>query len=173
MEIKTVVLSLDDCDTAVSVKYGHLLGASGSQWRCASRVTHQLEPRCAQFTETCHRFLDLTAPLQLGGLPSSSSEFQVRHRDYDGCIKDLFIDHQFVDLSSFVADNGTVAGCQEKKEFCASAPCRNGGKCREGFSTYVCDCPDGFAGKDCSESKFPFFFSSRKLLFVLLNGEML
>lgn len=151
------MLSLDDCDTAVSVKYGHLLGGNG-QWRCAARVTHQLEPRCSQFTETCHRFLDLTAPLQLGGLPSASSEFQVRNRDYDGCIKDLYIDHQFIDLTSFVADNGTVAGCQEKKEFCSSSPCRNGGKCREGFSTFVCDCPDGTAGKDCSESE-SFFLS--------------
>ena len=139
---------MDDCDTAVSVKYGHVLGN-----KCAAQVVHHLEPRCSQFTETCHRFLDLTAPLQLGGLPSASSEFQVRNRDYDGCIKDLHIDHQFVDLASFVADNGTVAGCQEKKEFCSSSPCRNGGKCREGFSTFLCDCPDGVAGKDCSECK--------------------
>ena len=147
--LQTTVLSLDDCDTAISAKYGHVLGN-----KCAAQVVHHLEPRCSQFTETCHRFLDLTAPLQLGGLPSASSEFQVRNRDYDGCIKDLHIDHQFIDLTSFVADNGTVAGCQEKKEFCSSSPCRNGGKCREGFSTFVCDCPDGVAGKDCSESKF-------------------
>ncbi|XP_045034928.1 protocadherin-like wing polarity protein stan isoform X2 [Daphnia magna] len=144
---RTVVLSLDDCDTAVSVKYGHKLGS-----KCAAQVVHHLEPRCAQFTETCHRFLDLTAPLQLGGLPSASSEFQVRNRDYDGCIKDLHIDHQFIDLASFVADNGTVAGCQEKKDFCSSNPCRNGGKCRQGFSTFLCECPDGVAGKDCSET---------------------
>jgi len=153
--LQTVVLSLDDCDTAVSLKYGSQLSNSGSE--CAARIHHELEPRCAYLTETCHRFLDLTAPLQLGGLPFSSSpiggEFQVTHRDFEGCLSDLHIDHQFIDLNGFVADNGTVAGCQEKKDFCASSPCRNGGKCREGFGTYVCDCPDGAAGKDCADSK--------------------
>lgn len=99
--LKTATLSLDDCDTALSVKHGHLLGGGG-KYRCAARVTHQLESRCDQFTETCHRFLDLTAPLQLGGLPSTSGEFQVRQRDYDGCIRDLYIDHQFIDLSRSV-----------------------------------------------------------------------
>lgn len=152
------VLSLDDCDTAVSIKYGRQLGSSSE---CAARIVHELEPRCAQLTETCHRFLDLTAPLQLGGLPYSSSsggEFQVTHRDFEGCLADLHIDHQFIDLNAFVADNGTISGCQEKKDFCASSPCRNGGKCREGFGTYICDCPDGAAGKDCSESKSFLFY---------------
>ena len=137
----------------MSVKYGHLLGIADHRLRCAARVTHRLEPRCAQFTETCHRFLDLTAPLQLGGLPATSSEFQVLNHDFDGCIADFHIDHKLIDLNSFVADNGTALGCQEKRPFCSSGPCRNGGQCKEGFSTFSCLCPEGFAGKDCSESE--------------------
>ena len=72
-----------------------------------------------------------------------------------------------------MADNGTISGCQEKKDFCSSSPCRNGGKCREGFTTYVCDCPEGSAGKDCSESKskgdiplFIIYFCAKEIRYI-------
>lgn len=55
--------------------------------------------RCAVFTETCHRFLDLTGPLQIGGLPSLPTHFQVSNKDFVGCISDLYIDHKFIDLN--------------------------------------------------------------------------
>jgi len=55
--------------------------------------------RCAIFTETCHRFLDLTGPLQIGGLPSLPTNFQVHTKDFVGCISDLYIDHKFIDLN--------------------------------------------------------------------------
>ncbi|XP_052128982.1 protocadherin-like wing polarity protein stan isoform X1 [Frankliniella occidentalis] len=146
---KAATLSVDDCDTSLAIKHGTELGA---QWACANRSQHVLEPRCDQPTETCHRFLDLTGPLQIGGLPAlPTTDFQVRSKDFTGCITDLHIDHAFVDLNSFVADNGTVAGCPEKRPHCASAPCQHGGECREGWGTFVCDCPDKWGSKDCSE----------------------
>ncbi|PSN41253.1 Protocadherin-like wing polarity protein stan [Blattella germanica] len=100
-------------------------------------------------------FLDLTGPLQVGGLPSLPTSFQVHTKDFVGCISDLYIDHKFVDLNSYVADNGTVAGCPEKKAFCLSNPCTHGAKCREGWGTYLCDCPEKWSDKDCSREINP------------------
>lgn len=60
-----------------------------------------------------------------------------------------------MDLNSFVADNGTLAGCPEKRLHCASNPCKHGGTCREGWGTFVCDCNDKWGSKDCSEAIKP------------------
>lgn len=52
-------------------------------------------------------------------------------------------------------EQGTTPGCPEKKGFCASHPCKNMGKCSDGWGTYYCQCPDGFGQKDCSEDAKP------------------
>ncbi|KAG7212572.1 hypothetical protein KM043_012871 [Ampulex compressa] len=145
---KTVTISLDNCDVALALEYGERLGP---KWSCAGRAEQVLEERCSLVTETCHRFLDLTGPLQLGGLPAIPSSFQIRNKDYVGCISDLFVDHIFIDLNSFVADNGTNPGCPEKVAFCASTPCKNNGKCQETWSGFSCECEENYAGPTCSD----------------------
>ncbi|XP_049833037.1 protocadherin-like wing polarity protein stan isoform X1 [Schistocerca gregaria] len=149
---KSATLNVDECDTALAVKYGAQLGP---QWSCANYTHHFLEPRCAIFTETCYRFLDLTGPLQIGGLPSLPTHFQVNSKDFIGCISDLYIDHKFIDLNGYVAENGTIAGCPEKRFFCQSNPCNHGGKCVEGWGTYLCECSEGWSDKDCSRAVKP------------------
>ncbi|XP_072387451.1 protocadherin-like wing polarity protein stan isoform X2 [Diabrotica undecimpunctata] len=146
---KSATIALDDCDIAVSLKHGEDLGG---KWNCAGYAEHALEARCASLTETCHRFLDLTGPLQLGGVPSQFSAFQIKNFHFDGCISDLEIDYKFVDLNTFMTDNGTTAGCPEKRSFCSSRPCKNGGNCVDGWSMYKCECPQGFGSRDCSET---------------------
>lgn len=145
---RTGTVSLDDCDVALALKHGRELGA---QWACANRTQLMLEPRCSIFTEPCHRHLDLTGPLQLGGLPSLPTDFQVTFKDFEGCISDFHIDHKFIDLNTYVVDNGTHPGCHHKRNFCSSNPCKHGGKCKEGWGTYICECRDGHGGKDCSQ----------------------
>ncbi|GFR09111.1 protocadherin-like wing polarity protein stan [Trichonephila clavata] len=147
---RTATLSIDGCDMGVAVKYGDELN-----YKCANAVTHVLEPRCADLMQTCYRFLDLTGPLQIGGLPALPSDFQIKNKDFVGCIMDLYIDHQMVDLNTFVADNGTLVGCPQKKGFCHSQPCLNGGTCEEGWGSFHCHCPPGFGDKDCSANIEP------------------
>ncbi|KAK9696737.1 Laminin G domain [Popillia japonica] len=143
---KSVTISLDNCDTELALKHGSDLGGA---WACAGFAKQELEAKCASLTETCHRFLDLTGPLQLGGLPALPATFQPKNHHYEGCISDLRIDYKFVDLNGYVADNGTVPGCPEKRSFCSSKPCKNGGICIEKWAMYHCLCQEGFGGKPC------------------------
>lgn len=149
---RTVTLVLDECDKRLS-----FAGASefGIKYACANFTRKVLPQRCDMSTETCHRFLDLTGPLQIGGLPNIPSSFQVKNKDFVGCISDLYIDHKFIDLNSYVTDNGTIAGCPEKRSACNSAPCYNGGLCKDLWGTYLCECPEGYTGKHCNESTSP------------------
>ncbi|XP_059052501.1 protocadherin-like wing polarity protein stan [Achroia grisella] len=149
---RTATMILDDCDKALA-----LAGAAelGPKYACANVTRKVLPPRCDIPTETCHRFLDLTGPLQLGGLPNIPSSFQVKNKDFIGCISDFYIDHKFVDLNSFVSDNGTVGGCPARVARCSSSPCHHAAACTDLWATYRCHCPDGRTGKDCAESTSP------------------
>lgn len=84
--------------------------------------------RCSDITETCHRFLDLTGPLQLGSLPSLHTEYQLRNVHFVGCMRDLYVDGKLIDMNDHAWNSDTLEGCPQKTSFCESAPCRNGGK---------------------------------------------
>ncbi|XP_073973404.1 protocadherin-like wing polarity protein stan isoform X2 [Rhodnius prolixus] len=144
---RTATVSLDECDTAVAVKFGDKVNLT-----CAAKATQELESRCALVTESCHRFLDLTGPLQVGGLPPGIFHPHLEHSTFTGCIADLYIDYKLVDLNKFVGNNGSKVGCVERDSYCSSSPCKNGGICRDSWGTFICQCTDGWSGADCSES---------------------
>ncbi|KAK3610573.1 hypothetical protein CHS0354_009013 [Potamilus streckersoni] len=144
---RTVTVTVgEDCDTMISVKYGNKIN-----YTCAAQVTQVLPSECEKITKTCHRLLDVTGPLQIGGLPTLPSNFQIQNKDFVGCIKDFHINGNLLDLNTSVANNGTVVGCPVKVENCLSSPCQRGGSCMEGWGTYYCICPERTAGKDCSQ----------------------
>jgi cadherin EGF LAG seven-pass G-type receptor 1 len=131
---------------------------------CAGRKSQILEERCHLLTESCQRFLDLTGPLYIGGLPTTNSPYQIQTHDFLGCVKNVFINHKFLDLNNFVVEHATTNGCPEKKGFCSSQPCRNNGKCSDGWGTYSCECRDGYGQKDCSEGiKLEIYYNLCKL----------
>lgn len=146
---RTVILKLDDCDEALlkAIDKKQL----EEKYICANKTTLVLESRCEDRMQTCYRFLDLTGPFQIGGLPPLPTNFQISNNQFIGCISDLHIDHQLVDLNSYVANNGTIAGCSQKRDFCHSQPCLNGGTCEEAWGSFTCNCIEGFGGQDCSE----------------------
>ncbi|XP_055958206.1 protocadherin-like wing polarity protein stan [Patella vulgata] len=137
----------ENCDTEISVRYGQTLG----NYSCAARAVHILHEKCKNPVVFCHRFLDLTGPLQIGGLPGLPTAFQVKSRNYVGCIGDFYIDKVLLDLNTSVADLGTEKGCPPKIEQCKSSPCKFGGTCKEGWNTFMCNCPEKTGGKDCSQ----------------------
>ncbi|GFW16203.1 protocadherin-like wing polarity protein stan [Trichonephila clavipes] len=97
VDLKSAELSVDDCDVGISLKYGKHL----RNYLCANITAQQLEKRCSDFIQTCYRFLDLTGPLQIGGLPALQSDFQVQNQHFVGCIQDLYVDNQLVDLNRY------------------------------------------------------------------------
>lgn len=66
------------------------------------------------------------------------------------CIVVIFVNY----FASFVADNGTIIGCPERRSLCVDTPCKNGGSCTDHWGTYKCDCPKLWGGKDCSHRKY-------------------
>ncbi|XP_072537654.1 cadherin EGF LAG seven-pass G-type receptor 3 isoform X2 [Salminus brasiliensis] len=133
---KVAVVSVDDCDTAIALRFGVQLG----NYSCAAQGKQS----------SSKKSLDLTGPLFLGGVPNVPDNFPFGTREFIGCMKDLHIDNRPVDMAGYVANNGTLPGCSAKLPFCKSNPCQNGGTCRVSWETFSCDCPLGFGGKDCS-----------------------
>uniref|UniRef100_A0A6Q2Z0R2 Cadherin EGF LAG seven-pass G-type receptor 1a n=1 Tax=Esox lucius TaxID=8010 RepID=A0A6Q2Z0R2_ESOLU len=134
---KVAVVSVDDCDIAMAIHFGGQIG----NYSCAAQGTQTGQKKS----------LDLTGPLLLGGVPNLPEDFPVQNRDFVGCMRDLTIDSELVDMASYVANNGTAAGCTAKKDFCTKSVCLNGGVCVNKWSTYSCDCPLGYGGKNCEQ----------------------
>lgn len=145
---RTATMLIDDCDASLA-----LSGNLGGKWNCANQTKAELPKRCSSYDEQCNRFLDLTGPLQLGGLPRIPAHFPVRSKDYVGCISDIEIDYRLIDMNSYVADNGTVSGCPEKRSTCTtSSPCFNGATCEDGWNSFKCKCRSNYTGNVCQES---------------------
>ncbi|XP_074952154.1 cadherin EGF LAG seven-pass G-type receptor 3 isoform X1 [Phalacrocorax aristotelis] len=132
---KVAILTVDECDASVALQFGSEIG----NYSCAAEGVQT----------SSKKSLDLTGPLLLGGVPNLPENFPLTHRDFVGCMRDLYIDSKRIDLASYIANNGTAAGCHAKHTFCDSNPCKNGGTCSVSWGTYSCLCPVGFGGKDC------------------------
>ncbi|KAM8829797.1 cadherin EGF LAG seven-pass G-type receptor 3 isoform 2-T2 [Synchiropus picturatus] len=156
---KIAVVSVDDCDTALSLRFGTQLG----NYSCA-----------AQGKQTSSKkSLDLTGPLFLGGVPNVPDNFPFDSREFIGCMKELHIDSKPLDLAGFIANNGTITGCSAKLSFCKSNPCQNGGTCRVSWETYSCDCPVGYGGKDCGHvMPHPHRFTGNSVLWWDLKNDV-
>ncbi|NXA56589.1 CELR2 protein, partial [Nothocercus julius] len=103
-EQKVAVVTVDDCDTGMALKFGTALG----NYSCAAQGTQS----------GTKKSLDLTGPLLLGGVPTLPESFPIRSRHFVGCMRHLHVDERPVDLAAFIANNGTVPGW---------GPCPGGG----------------------------------------------
>uniref|UniRef100_A0AAR2M2I0 Cadherin EGF LAG seven-pass G-type receptor 1 n=2 Tax=Pygocentrus nattereri TaxID=42514 RepID=A0AAR2M2I0_PYGNA len=134
-EEKVAVVAVDDCDVAMAVRFGGQIG----NYTCAAQGTQTGKKKS----------LDLTGPLLLGGVPDLPEDFPIRNRDFLGCMRNLIIDSKPIDMASFIANNGTAAGCPAKSNFCSRSACHNGGVCVNKWNTHACNCPLGYGGKNC------------------------
>ncbi|XP_068774552.1 cadherin EGF LAG seven-pass G-type receptor 2 isoform X2 [Struthio camelus] len=136
-EQKVAVVTVDDCDTGMALKFGAVLG----NYSCAAQGTQS----------GTKKSLDLTGPLLLGGVPALPESFPIRSRHFVGCMRHLHVDERPVDLAAFVANNGTVPGCPAKKNACEGGACRHGGTCVHEWDGASCQCPLGFGGPSCQD----------------------
>ncbi|XP_066489731.1 cadherin EGF LAG seven-pass G-type receptor 1 [Tiliqua scincoides] len=148
---KVAVVTVDDCDTAVAVRFGSFIG----NYSCA-----------AQGTQTgSKKSLDLTGPLLLGGVPNLPEDFPVHNRQFIGCMRNLSIDSKPIDMASYIANNGTLAGCSAQKNYCTTNWCQNGGTCVNKWNTYTCECPLQYGGKNCEQvMPFPHRFTGESII---------
>lgn len=68
-----------------------------------------------------------------------------------GCIRSLLINGEFIDLNRYTKENsyGLVSGCHGK---CEKNPCLNKGVCKEGYSSFICDCQwTAYKGPICAD----------------------
>nr|XP_012612408.1 cadherin EGF LAG seven-pass G-type receptor 1 isoform X1 [Microcebus murinus] len=135
---KVAVVTVDDCDTAVAVRFGSYVG----NYSCAAQGTQSGSKKS----------LDLTGPLLLGGVPNLPEDFPVHNRQFVGCMRNLSVDGKNVDMAGFIANNGTRAGCAAQRNFCDGTWCQNGGTCVSRWNTYLCECPLRFGGKNCEQA---------------------
>uniref|UniRef100_A0A3B5B7U1 Cadherin EGF LAG seven-pass G-type receptor 1 n=1 Tax=Stegastes partitus TaxID=144197 RepID=A0A3B5B7U1_9TELE len=148
---KVAMVAVDDCDISMAVRFGKQIG----NYSCAAQGTQTGQKKS----------LDLTGPLLLGGVPNLPEDFPVRNRDFVGCMRNLSIDSKPIDMASYIANNGTAAGCAAKKNFCTTEVCQNGGVCVSKWNTYSCDCPTGYGGKNCEQvMPSPQFFDGQALV---------
>ncbi|KHJ46416.1 laminin G domain protein, partial [Trichuris suis] len=145
---QTMTVALDDCDTFFAFHPKRKLYYN----QCAAKVHAKLEKKCDDRAISCYRFLDLSSPLYVGGLPQRNKQkrFRLTTPGFSGCISDLHIDHNLVDMDRYVDNHMTIAGCSGMKMYCQENPCLNGAACNNRLNTYSCDCAADFSGRNCS-----------------------
>lgn len=70
----------------------------------------------------------------------------MRSKSFIGCLRDLIIDGQRSDLSSYIANQGSIEGCSSMNDHC-NKRCSNGGICVNKFDGFECSCKDGTSGE--------------------------
>uniref|UniRef100_A0A8C7BIR2 Neurexin-2 n=1 Tax=Neovison vison TaxID=452646 RepID=A0A8C7BIR2_NEOVI len=130
--------------------------------------------------------LDLESELYLGGLPEGGRVdlplppevwTAALRAGYVGCVRDLFIDGRSRDLRGLAEAQGAVGIApfcsRETLKQCASAPCRNGGTCREGWNRFVCDCiGTGFLGRVCEREATVLSYDGSMYMKIMLPNAM-
>ena len=54
---------------------------------------------------------------------------------------------------------------------CASRPCQNGGQCTDGINSYTCQCPPGYTGTNCDQSKWDLIKLTVTVYFLVFDPD--
>ncbi|XP_050971747.1 neurexin 2b isoform X1 [Labeo rohita] len=129
--------------------------------------------------------LDLDSDMYLGGLPESRQGLilppevwtALLNYGYVGCVRDLFIDGKSRDvrrLAEIQSAPGVSSFCtRELQKRCSSAPCANGGQCKEGWNRYICDCTGtGYLGSNCEIEATVLSYDGSMYLKIIMPSTM-
>lgn len=102
------------------------------------------------------RKLDLSdSPLFIGGIKDFDRSLDhpgkhIQADDFIGCMRNVFINGKKLDPASAAESAGIIDNCPRLGQ-CALETCKNGGKCVDYWFDYVCECVDGFSGRNCEQ----------------------
>ncbi|XP_051996122.1 neurexin 2b isoform X3 [Xyrauchen texanus] len=129
--------------------------------------------------------LDLDSEMYLGGLPETRQGLilppevwtALLNYGFVGCIRDLFIDGKSRDvrrLAEIQSAPGVSSFCtRELQKRCSSAPCANGGQCKEGWNRYICDCTGtGYLGDNCESEATVLSYDGSMYLKIIMPSTM-
>ncbi|XP_050738814.1 putative neural-cadherin 2 isoform X2 [Eriocheir sinensis] len=109
--------------------------------------------------------LNTGQPLQVGGLahplpdhvskgwPDSSSL-----RSFRGCVRNLRINRELVDLGGAMLGRGSSPGCSQAECLAAGLVCGSHGRCHGSPGWLRCECQLGWTGPGCTKSTIPTSF---------------
>uniref|UniRef100_A0A7E4VR33 Protocadherin Fat 1 n=1 Tax=Panagrellus redivivus TaxID=6233 RepID=A0A7E4VR33_PANRE len=134
-------LSVDDCDDHLSLTMARRIGYK----HCAVETKIDLPSRCLDASVPCHRSLDLNLATYLGNLPASQQSTSKMTPGFIGCVRDFYLDGNFVDFSDFETlekFGDASAGCQRyRPDRCKYAqPCDGGSRCVDRWQGHLCQC---------------------------------
>ncbi|KAK7505069.1 hypothetical protein BaRGS_00003639, partial [Batillaria attramentaria] len=133
-------------------------------------------------TGTVANFILVTRPLFVGRLHHHPATNTWTEREtplpttnsFQGCIRDLTISYNPVDLLSHEASvfgNDPplpLPGCP-REETCSEMPCQNGGECQTQWGGHSCRCAPGFRGDNCTEAVSVTFDGSSSHVTMLID----
>ncbi|VDD87979.1 unnamed protein product [Enterobius vermicularis] len=100
--------------------------------------------------------------LYVGGIPATVAEqalakFHVKSSEsFKGCISDVFINGEFIDLEKGQQLTNIRRGCSQTVDLCHGVKCQSGGECAVNEKKevgYECLCKSGFKGEFCEQKK--------------------
>lgn len=97
--------------------------------------------------------MDLTSPLVLGGLSFTPTSFPIQGQSFDGCIRNVRLNHVPLDLGDPIFNQDSEIGCSRKKNFCTEESCTKNGECASLWDNATCVCKEKYAGKTCEIGK--------------------
>ena len=104
-----------------------------------------------------YSFLDLTTPFTLGRLLPLYHSFAPPHiqsvPNYNGCVRNVFVNSQMLDFSAPLMEEGLKRNCIFTDHNCQPNPCNNSGQCIGEWEGFNCVCSDEYTGKTCDKSK--------------------
>uniref|UniRef100_A0A6G1S6M5 Cadherin EGF LAG seven-pass G-type receptor 2 n=1 Tax=Aceria tosichella TaxID=561515 RepID=A0A6G1S6M5_9ACAR len=174
---RNVTLILDDCDPVLDDALARVQLGAPSRCSNTTVTNTNFATTTDQSLGAVYRMLDLTSPMQIGSIPpnllntlsvgsndvppagavstqnneqpsSSSARLASLANSFSGCISDLHVDHQLVDLGSPLEDFGTQPGCPERRNLCQPQSC-NGFPCQDSYGSLKCQCSEERIGRSC------------------------
>ena len=104
-------------------------------------------------------FLNLGLPLWIGGVPFPApfSPDHISSVGFAGCIRNITIDNQLLDLEAFIEQRNSERGCGQAYDRCGFLNGGGGSLCGGGICVpqvggYSCICPPLRAGDNCERS---------------------